>query len=144
MNRLIKIIVGFFFSIIYLLFFNKKKSIYICYHAVTDKPTEFLRKDLFVSKKNFKLQINFLCKFFSINKKNEKFNFLITFDDGFDDNIENTLEFLNSKDIEPIFFLNMRTIIKDQILLSSLLIFFSKYSSLIISFKFGQEFVKLK
>lgn len=97
---------------------TKDKFYIFSFHEITDNPSIFQKKNkLFVSKKVFKNQINFIKKLFTIiepdklyYKKNIKNSALITFDDGYHNSFKYGLNILNKLKINPIFFLNMSAI----------------------------------
>ena len=59
-------------------------------------------------------------------KSNLKERLLITFDDGYKESFYNTLDYLNYNGIEPIYFLNMKSIIEEKPIISSLVIYLQK------------------
>tara|TARA_B100000787_G_scaffold164870_1_gene148069 strand:- start:141 stop:1079 length:939 start_codon:yes stop_codon:yes gene_type:complete len=92
------------------------------FHEITDSPSIFQKKNkLFVTKKIFKDQINFIKKLFKvinpeelISNKVVKNSALITFDDGYLNSFHYGLDILSRLKITPVFFLNMSAI-KNQI-----------------------------
>tara|TARA_Y100000768_G_C23975731_1_gene682947 strand:- start:855 stop:1808 length:954 start_codon:yes stop_codon:yes gene_type:complete len=109
----------------------KKNYFVFCYHEVTDDPSEFQKQyDLFVEKKNFEFQIDYICKNFNVpkSKKVKDQNFLITFDDAYEGSFDYGLRICEKNRIKPIFFLNMYSIENKKPLLSSHVLYLKKYS----------------
>lgn len=103
---------------------NITKVYIFCFHEITDHPSQFQKNCmLYVSKKNFKKQIDFIKKNFNIikyediNRKHKKNTALITFDDGYLNSFNYGLNFLKKKNIKPVFFLNMSAFEKETPLL---------------------------
>ena len=72
---------------------------------------------MYVTKEVFQKQIQILKEIIRLcnNKKsNLKERLLITFDDGYKESFYNTLDYLNYNGIEPIYFLNMKSIIEEE------------------------------
>jgi peptidoglycan/xylan/chitin deacetylase (PgdA/CDA1 family) len=115
LKLIFKEFIGLILRICNLVNINKKNKVYIfCFHEVTDYPSQFQKNcKLYVTKKNFIKQINYIKKNFNIikyedlNNKNIKNSALITFDDGYLNSFNYGLNFLKKNSIKPIFFLNM-------------------------------------
>ena len=109
-NTLKKIIIkslNFFIFKFIVDFIIRNNYFIFCYHEVTDEPSEFQKKyDLFVNKKNFEFQINYICKNFNVSnlKKIKGQNFLITFDDAYKGSFNHGLKICENNGIKPIFF----------------------------------------
>lgn len=133
-NTLKKIIIkslNFFIFKFIVDFIIRNNYFIFCYHEVTDEPSEFQKKyDLFVNKKNFEFQINYICKNFNVSnlKKIKGQNFLITFDDAYKGSFNHGLKICENNGIKPIFFLNMYSIENEKPLLSSHVLYLKEYS----------------
>ena len=126
---------------------TKDKFFVFCYHEITDKPSDFQKKNkLFVTKKNFKKQIGFIKKLFNVINPDDlnldtkfKNSALITFDDGYEGSFNFAVNYLKKLKIIPIFFLNMSAIKNNVPLLPASLEFldmnFNKYKTYIEKFK---------
>ena len=121
MKELLKRFIKFTFTILTIDFFFKRliknDNLVLLYHDVSNSPSEFhLDNNLNVSIRNFKLQLNFLKKFYhpigpkDIDKNTNKPSLLITFDDGQISYFKNVLPILIKKKIPSIHFLNFRPI----------------------------------
>ena len=128
LKQLIKLLTSliFFFKLeniaLKKILFNKK--LIICYHnVIQDQLSKFqFEHNLYVTKEVFQKQIQILKEIIRLcnNKKsNLKERLLITFDDGYKESFYNTLDYLNSNGIEPIYFLNMKSIIEEKPIISS-------------------------
>ena len=128
----------------------KDKFFVFCYHEITDKPSNFQKKNkLFVTKKNFKKQVGFIKKLFNVINPNDldlntkfKNSTLITFDDGYQGSFNFAVNYLKKSKIIPIFFLNMSAIKNNTPLLPESLEFldlnFNKYETYVKKFKLSQ------
>jgi peptidoglycan/xylan/chitin deacetylase (PgdA/CDA1 family) len=131
-----KIIIGFILkNIPYLNNLRKNGLTVFLYHEISDTPSDFsLKYDLSVSNDVFRKQILFIKKNFNIispddlmlNKILPKNAALITFDDGLASTFENGINFLVSRDIPSIFFLNMSSILVPEYFLPAQLSFYSE------------------
>lgn len=135
LKQLLKLLTStiFFFKIenIVLKKILSNQKLIICYHNVVhNKISKFqLEHNLFVTKEIFQKQIQILKKIILLSNSNEintKKKLLITFDDGYKESFYNTLNYLNSNEIEPIYFLNMKSIIEEKPIISSLVIYLQK------------------
>ena len=135
LKQLIKLLTSliFFFKLeniaLKKILFNKK--LIICYHnVIQDQLSKFqFEHNLYVTKEVFQKQIQILKEIIRLcnNKKsNLKERLLITFDDGYKESFYNTLDYLNYNGIEPIYFLNMKSIIEEKPIISSLVIYLQK------------------
>jgi len=106
------------------------------YHDVTDNPSPFQEEfGLNVSTDTFKRQISWISDNFNIIHPEDVVNHvhfpkraaLITFDDGFLGAFENGFDYLKSKNIPSIMFLNMRTVIQQRPMFSAIACYLGKH-----------------
>jgi hypothetical protein len=129
-----------FYYLYYFLYQNKKNLVTIfLFHDVNDFNTKFANEfKLNIKPNSFKKQIDRINKRYNIIHPNDIIlnsslpsnPALITFDDGFDGAFENGIEYLISKNIPCLMFLNMNHIINQTPLISSTICYLSKNSNL--------------
>jgi hypothetical protein len=110
------------FGKIYKIFFNNFSGLTVfLFHEVTDYPSEYqIRDGLFHKKKEFINIINWINKSYNIinplrieNTMDQK-SAIITFDDGFIGNFDFAIQYLISKKIPSISFLNLKPILEEN------------------------------
>jgi len=110
------------FGKIYKIFFNNFSGLTVfLFHEVTDYPSEYqIRDGLFHKKKEFINIINWINKSYKIinplrieNTMDQK-SAIITFDDGFIGNFDFAIQYLISKKIPSISFLNLKPILEEN------------------------------
>jgi peptidoglycan/xylan/chitin deacetylase (PgdA/CDA1 family) len=118
---------------------DKKELFVFLYHEVVNNPTRFcVDYNLNVTPQLFRKQIEWIKKNFQIVSPKDLDNpsalprkaALITFDDGFKGAFENGVTYLEKQGIPSIMFLNMGHIIDKSPLISSMAIYFSRYSNI--------------
>ena len=135
-----KIFLKIFYYLNYFLYQNKKNLVTIfLFHDVNDFDTIFSTEfKLNIKPNSFKKQIDRINKRYNIIHPNDIIlnsslpsnPALITFDDGFDGAFENGIEYLSSKNIPCLMFLNMNHINNKTPLISSTICYLSKNSNL--------------
>lgn len=117
MKLLIKKILGFVFKK-YFFLFNRGSSIVFLFHEISDYPSVFQKeKELNIRKKKFVKIINWINNNFNIvnpkklNFRNEFFNALISFDDGFKESFKFAIPLMEKKNIYSLHFLNLKPIL---------------------------------
>ena len=98
--------------------FTKNKLYIFSFHEITDNPSFFQKRNhLFVTKKVFKKQLDYINRLFKIIQPSDlllntniKNSALITFDDGYVNSFKYGLKIMTKSKITPIFFLNMSAV----------------------------------
>ena len=151
-KNIVILILGFFLFCSKILKFKLRNKLTIfTFHEVTDRPSEFLLDhDLSVTTDLFKTQIGWINRHFNIvNPKDlervknlPKNAAIISFDDGFIGTFENGLSILRDMGLPSIVFLNMRSVIENEPLISATALYLDKYSAQFSNFAAKQGLKK--
>ena len=137
----VKILFKVFYFFYYFLHNHKNRCTIFVFHDVNSNVTQFSQQfNLNINPHSFKIQIDRINKKYNIIHPNDLLkknklppnSALITFDDGFKTAFENGIEYLISKNIPCIMFLNMNHIINNTPLISSTICYLSKFSNIFI------------
>ena len=121
-KNIIKININNYFQKLFIKYSYHKKVIVINFHKISNKINDYNEIGTKIHVSSFKKTISFLNNNFQIItpdefenhnykfSKNEKIKILLTFDDGYKDNLDNALPILNQHNNKAIFFISPKYI----------------------------------
>lgn len=125
-KKIVKKNINYFFQKLFIKYSYQKKVIVINFHKITNKLNDINEIGTKINLTSFKETINFLNNNFQIItpdefennnykfSKNENIKILLTFDDGYRDNLDNALPVLKQFNNKAIFFISPRYISSDK------------------------------